>query len=384
MELGSLTHNISPCDLFSAPLTIVGGGIMGRLLALTLWEKGHRNLQIWDEEKSPLSSPNSPTPPSWIAGGMLSPMSEMESAAPIITQLGLESLELWPKILKIIDPEQKVYYRQRGSLVVAHRQDLPHLVHLRERIQYFFKSELEGRLVPDFIPQAEILKLEPNLNPQFHQALYLAQEAQVASAEVMKALGAHFEKLSCAYPGKFQWVKKHFEFHHPPQEKLSVTFDCRGLSAKDLIPSLRGVRGEIITIKAPQVEISRPIRLMHPKFPVYIIPRADHHYLVGATMVENEGHHPISVQSTLELLSAAYNVHRGFALGSLEEIHVSQRPTMPDANPHVSSQLTSGPQSTKNLKITINGLYRHGYLLAPSLAHRIVENLLKTEGEKRL
>jgi len=60
------------------------------------------------------------------------------------------------------------------------------------------------------------------------------------------------------------------------------------------------------------------------------------------------------VRSTLELLSAAYAVHPGFAEGRVLELGVQCRPTLPDNLPAV---VEAAPRV-----LQINGLYRHGYL----------------------
>jgi glycine oxidase len=90
------------------------------------------------------------------------------------------------------------------------------------------------------------------------------------------------------------------------------------------------------------------------------VPKSDHHYVIGATEIESEDDKPTSVRSALELLSAAYSVHKGFAEATLESIQSGLRPTLDDNEPIISRD---------GRHIQINGLYRHGYLLAPYLLH---------------
>ena len=86
------------------------------------------------------------------------------------------------------------------------------------------------------------------------------------------------------------------------------------------MPELRGVRGELIELRAPDVKISRLIRLMHPRYRLYLVPLyKNDHYLIGATQLESEEAGPITVRSTLELLSAAYSIHRGFSEAEIIE-----------------------------------------------------------------
>jgi glycine oxidase len=141
-------------------------------------------------------------------------------------------------------------------------------------------------------------------------------------------------------------------------KKFDLVIDCRGMGAKEDLRDLRGVRGELLYLHAPEVNLSRPVRIMHPRFSIYIVPRADHVYVVGATAIESDDAGAITVRSALELLSAAYTVHSGFAEGRLIETSVSCRPGFPDNHPRIL--IDDG-------HIAINGLYRHGFLISPAL-----------------
>jgi glycine oxidase len=106
------------------------------------------------------------------------------------------------------------------------------------------------------------------------------------------------------------------------------------------------------------VELSRPVRLIHPRWPLYVIPRGDGRFMLGATSIEAE-HTGVSVRSALELLGAAYAVHPAFAEARIVEFGSGLRPAFPDNLPRIA---------VNNDKISVNGLYRHGFLLAPALA----------------
>jgi glycine oxidase len=99
--------------------------------------------------------------------------------------------------------------------------------------------------------------------------------------------------------------------------------------------------------------------LIHPRYPLYIAPKENGVYVVGATEIETDDLSPASVRSTLELLSAAYSVHSGFAEARILEINTQARPTLPDNLPAIHRPCPGVWQ--------INGLYRHGFLIAPAL-----------------
>ncbi len=143
-----------------------------------------------------------------------------------------------------------------------------------------------------------------------------------------------------------------------PDDLDGVVIDCRGLAARDTQGGLRGVKGEMIVIETDEVELSRPVRLIHPRWPLYVIPRGDNRFMLGATTIEAEDN-GVSVRSALELLGAAYAVHPAFAEARIVEFGSGLRPAFPDNLPHIA---------VHNEKIAVNGLYRHGFLLAPALA----------------
>ena len=134
--------------------------------------------------------------------------------------------------------------------------------------------------------------------------------------------------------------------------------DCRGLAARDVFPELRGVKGETVLIETREIALSRPVRLIHPRWPLYIVPRPDGRFLIGATTIESEDL-GVSVRSALELLSAAYALHPIFGEARIVEVGAGLRPALPDHAPRIRIE---------GRRIAVNGLYRHGFLLAPALA----------------
>ncbi|WP_205187166.1 FAD-dependent oxidoreductase, partial [Burkholderia sp. LMG 13014] len=142
------------------------------------------------------------------------------------------------------------------------------------------------------------------------------------------------------------------------------TIDCRGLGAKPALPALRGIRGEVARVRAPGIGLTRPVRLLHPRYPLYIAPKQDDLYVIGATEVEGEDMSPVSVRSALELLSAAFSVHPAFGEARILELNAQCRPTLPDHRPAV---IWDGAST-----LAVNGLYRHGFMIAPEVAHAAV------------
>jgi glycine oxidase len=152
-----------------------------------------------------------------------------------------------------------------------------------------------------------------------------------------------------------------------------TVIDCRGLAARGELAALRGVRGERIVVRSREVRLRRPVRLLHPRHPLYVVPWADGLFMVGATVIESDDPSPISVRSALQLLGAAYALHPAFAEAEIVEVGAGVRPAFPDNVPKIV---------VRGRTIHVNGLYRHGFLLAPALAE-MVAAFLETGTEDR-
>ena len=353
---------------------IAGSGIMGRLMALALRRQGY-SVTVFDQD--PIVSDNlcdyavkAETIPDWgtsassyTAAGMLTPYSEAETAEPLVYELGLASLNLWPKLIDSLNTE--VFFRTGGTLILAHQND---------RVDFTrFYSSVQANISPSteqmsLIRDEQLTQLEPELSGRFQQALYAPDEAWLCACCVMPALSSNLMEQGVAWHSSTRVLETR------PQEIITEArsgsrshhfdwvIDTRGLGAKPQLPELRGVRGEILWVKAPDVNIKHLVRLMHPRYRIYIVPRRDDLYLIGATQIESEDKGPITVRSSLELLSAAYSVHPGFGEAQIVHSDVNLRPALRNNQPQVKME--------QGL-ISINGLFRHGYLMSPAIAEEV-------------
>lgn len=124
---------------------------------------------------------------------------------------------------------------------------------------------------------------------------------------------------------------------------------------------VRGVRGEIIGLDCPGHGLTRPVRLLHPRHRVYIVPRSPSTLLVGASEIESEDRSPVSLRSAVELLAAAHSVLPALAEARITRMDVNLRPALPDNKPRIEHA---------GCMLAINGLFRHGWLLAPALVEQ--------------
>jgi glycine oxidase len=307
-----------------SPVTIIGAGIAGAWQALLFAQAGH---DVILHERGDAAMTDSTS--HW-AGGMLAPFCESEASEPVISRLGLRALDLWRREL----PDTPF----NGSLVVAHARD---------------RSDFErfARLTSGHqrLDAAALAELEPSLEGRFREALFYPAEGHVEPRRVLPKL---HEKIVAA-GGTIR-----FNSDIATEQLDGIVIDCRGLSARNAQPELRGVKGEMILIETSEVKLSRPVRLIHPRWPLYVIPREDNLFMLGATSIEAEDT-GVSVRSALELLGAAYAVHPAFGEARIVEFGSGLRPAFPDNLPRIAIE---------DKKIAVNGLYRHGFLVAPALA----------------
>jgi len=307
-----------------SPVSIIGAGIAGAWHALLLAKAG-RAVTVHERSDASMTASTS----HW-AGGMLSPWCEAEASEPVISRLGIRSLDLWRQHF----PQTPF----NGSLVVAHARD-------RADFERFAKLTTNHRR----LDARGLSELEPSLEGRFREGLFYPGEGHVEPRRVLPQLHAAIARAG----GKIE-----FNSTAEAGDLDGLVIDCRGIAARDTEPDIRPVKGEMIIIESPEVELSRPVRLIHPRFPIYIIPRGDGRFMLGATSIESDDT-GVSVRSALELLGAAYVVHPAFGEARILEFGSGQRPAFPDNLPRIAIEQE---------RIAVNGLYRHGFLLAPALA----------------
>ena len=325
--------------------TVIGAGVAGLTCALELAERGV-SIEIFERGDSLGAAACS-----WQAGGMLAPWCERESAEPLVARLGEESIEWWA--------DRFSGTVRRGTLVLAQGRDVGELQMFARKTERY-----------EWVDGERIAALEPDLAGRFQRGVYFASEAHLDPRAALGALAVRLAERG---------VPIHFDTEVQVGAAVSardahIIIDCRGLAARDTLSDLRGVKGEMLLLRQPELSLSRPVRILHPRVPVYVVPRGDGVFMVGATMIESDEPRRVTARSVLELLSAAYALHPAFGEGEIVEIGTGVRPAFPDNLPRIR---------WRDGILHVNGLYRHGFLLAPALARQAAAEVMDESHPQR-
>ena len=371
-----------------ATIAIAGAGLAGRLLAWTLARTGH-HVEVFDTSPGPEPAFDAQGAAAFSAAGMLSPLAEQEQGGAPIAALGWRSLALWPGIVAALSHRKsevtsearstpappsvppridrsllrsdrslpridRSLLRIDGSLLLSHRADLGAAQRALMR--------MPGAEALD----AEALRAhEPMLAPGLRGWL-LPGEGLIAPVPAMAAL--HDDAHAAGV--RWQWSRTvdqvlpgELHFAEGARWRGDWAIDARGLGARPPLP-LRGVRGEIVTLSLPGHGLRRPVRLLHPRHRVYLVPRADDELVVGASEIESEDRSPVSLRSAVELMAAAQCVLPALSEARIVRLDRHLRPALPDNRPFTHHEPGL---------LRLNALYRHGWLHAPALVERLLD-----------
>ncbi|MDZ4057378.1 MAG: FAD-dependent oxidoreductase [Polynucleobacter sp.] len=347
---------------------VVGAGLMGRLTAFALARKGAQ-VSLFDR-----GGPEGEFAAAKVAAAMLAPLAESAITERNVVQMGIYSLPRWKAI--IADLSLPVFLQHEGTVIVWHQQDASEAKRFGSHLERnCLQSQLTGDPSfelphPEHLDRSALHALEPSLSDRFHQGMFLPNEGQLDNRQLLTALLHELSILQV----DLRWNQAVDPDDVYEQGQYDWVIDCRGLGAKNIWTSnpLRGIRGEVLRLHAPEVHLKRPTRLIHPRYPIYIAPKENDIYVVGATEIESEDLSPTSVRSAMELLSAVYTVHSGFAEARILEMSTQCRPTLKDNLPEI--------RVSKPGLMLINGLYRHGFLIAPAILDCALE-IMQTSAE---
>src|SRR3982074_164154 len=182
-----------------SPVSVIGAGIAGAWQALLFAQAG-REVTLHERSREAMTQS-----PSYWAGGMLAPWCEAEASEPVISRLGIRSLDLW-----------REHFSQtpfNGSLAVA-------AARARADFDRFAKLTTGHRR----LDAAAVSELEPSLEGRFRESLFYAGEGHVEPRRVLPKL----PRGIIAAGGTIK-----FNSEPAPWDIDGLVIDCRGFSARD-------------------------------------------------------------------------------------------------------------------------------------------------------
>lgn len=338
-------------------IAVVGAGVTGLTVARSLIRRGLKP-HIFDKRAD-----DTETAASHIAAGMLAPLLETEFSPPNVFIQGLKAIDAWEETVAELDCPQVL--ERKGSLVVYHRQEARQF----EQLVRLLRSKVGDDafdMHAELVEGDSLRALEPELNEKFQRGLYVRSEAQINARPVLRSMQRWLNDQGAEF--FYGRTVRDLQELQQGENIYDLVVDCRGMGSLDDIPlKLRGLRGEVLRIQAANLNYTRPIRVLHPRYPLYVAPKKDGEFIVGATMIENQKDHAMTLRSCLELGSAVYSLDSRFSEARLTHLEAGVRPTLEENCPKIIQ---------KNRVFYVNGMYRHGFLLAPLLAEQVGDKVM--------
>jgi glycine oxidase len=353
---------------------VVGGGVIGLACAWDLSRNGHEVTVV------------APAPgrdgASWVAAGMLAPVTEAQFGESALTRLLVEGAGRWPAFATELEDAtgHTIDYDTAGTVTVAlnssDRASLDDLL----AYQHTLGLEAHRRSA------SECRALIPELSPTLRGGIEVPGDHHVDNRALLGALveacrrggvtfvegtvgalagGAAGPALALA---DGRWLR-------PDLVVLAAGAGIRaidGLAGAGL-PSVRPVKGHILRLGpadgatgTPSPFLNRTVRgIVHGRS-VYLVPRRDGSVVVGATVEERGSDTAVRVGAVHELLSDARAIVPGLDELELVEAATGLRPATPDNMPRIGWTALDGV-------VAAVGHYRNGVLLAPLTAAAVVD-----------
>ena len=337
---------------------IVGGGIIGLSLSISLRKRGARVLVVERGEPGREAS--------HAAAGMLADCMLETPAA--LQELATASAHMYPEFVHELQDESgmEVDLRDQGTLV------FPPPEHVYDRPGFTTNSLLPAPLA-DLEPglahpdRAAFFLQERSVDPRSLAAAAL-QSARHRDVDVVSGSAVREVLLS---DRRVAGVGTDKSSYHAP-----VVVNCAGAWAGQLPPiafPTRPVKGQMLCVAGGDVKLRHVIR--SPE--VYLVPRSDGRLLIGATL-EEAGFDKRTVPETIQRMHrAAIETIPAIANVRLLEAWAGLRPGTPDDLPILGVTPIPG-------YFAATGHYRDGILLAPITAHLMAQLITGAQPDQEL
>ncbi len=367
----------------SAPshVHVVGGGVVGLTCAWELSRNGHDVTIV------------APAPgrdgASWVAAGMLAPVTEAQFGESALTALLLEGARLWSDFVVALEADAgcTVGYDTTGTITVA--VDASDRASLDDLLAYQHALGLAA----ERRSASECRRLVPALSPALRGGMEVPGDHAVDNRALLGALvaacrtrGVSFvEGTVAALEAGPVLVLDDGRRMTAARVVLAPGTGLPGIGGLDAaaLPPVRAVKGHIVRLGRPRgVRDSRDSRgtpdagrllertvraLVHGRS-VYLVPRRDGSVVVGATVEERGIDTVVQAGAVHQLLCDARAVVPGVDELELLEASAGLRPATPDNMPRIGWSGLDGV-------VVATGHYRNGIVLAPLTAQAVVDLL---------
>ncbi|MDQ3404503.1 MAG: glycine oxidase ThiO [Actinomycetota bacterium] len=340
-------------------VAVVGGGVIGLSVAWCLADAGYPVALI---DPAPAEGA------SWVAGGMLAPVTESWPGEDDVLALGSASLRRWPSFAERLarhggDPG----LRTEGTLVVAlDAADAATLDVLADHLRGL------GREV-DRCTGRELRGLEPTIGPRVRSGLSVPGDLAVDNRALLRALRSAAERCGVRFvAARARSVRSGIvELADGTTVECSTAVIAAGAWSRELHPGLAGVvrpvKGEILRLRARRGALPAPLRTIRAHVEsrqVYLVPRDDGELVLGATQYEAGFDTDVTVGGVRDLLADAEQVLPGIGEYALVETAAGLRASSRDNLP-LLGWLEPGV-------LAATGHHRNGLLLAPVTAEAVL------------
>ena len=341
-------------------IAVIGGGLIGCLTALYLHRLGAHPFIL---EKGKVGQESS-----WAGAGILCPIHPW-LYPDSFTRLVDGSLALYPAMNELLQSltGMSIEWRKSGLLIPLFTDD--RIDHRGDALAW--SKRFDWRI--EALDAAQSRQHEPTLSENVSGALLWPEVGQVRNPRLLSAVRKALDV--CNIP-----VRQHSEvvaLKEDNQGEISAVKLANGESIQaDAVLLAAGswsgelakqiglelpiepVKGQIVLLKDKPGKIQHIIK--HDD--VYMVPRADGHILVGASM-ERVGFQPGTSQAVLDaLLAATYRITPGLKSAKVVNQWMGFRPGSPDGLPYL------GPVEGRKGLWVASGHYRNGVALAPGTA----------------
>ena len=318
----------------SFDVAVVGGGAIGLVVG---WRAAQRGLRVVVLERG---EPGAGT--SWVAAGMLAPITEASLVERALLGLGLASASSYPEFAQElhdasgVDPGTCAAARW-SSPATATKPKRSSASSLRRRL----------RLPVERLRPSEARRLEPALAPALRLALdvpddhaidprrltaALAQALRRSGAELRS--GAEVHALETSAAGRLDGVRLAGGERVGAEQVVIAAGSWSGAIAgiaDDARVPIRPVKGQILRMHDPAGPglLHRVLRIGGG----YVVPRGDGRYVVGATMEERGFDTAVTAGAAFELLRDAIELLPGVGELEIDELSAGLRPARPTTRP---------------------------------------------------